>query len=241
MTKNKIIFLIVIAALFVFFIITIFSGLDFRRKPILPPGTHGTVVREVLQTSNYTYLNVEEADSTFWMAIISAPMNAGDSVYFTRAMEMKDFRSKELGRTFPSIFFVDDPVNTLHAIHKPLQQQRTPKRVEVKKWPEISVQVPQGGITLESLYRDPRNFTGKSVTIRGVVVRYNSEIMNRNWVHLQDGTEFEGKFDLAVTTGDSLLVGQQATFTGIIALNRDFGSGYTYDVIMEQAKASDIK
>ena len=78
------------------------------------------------------------------------------------------------------------------------------------------------------------------MTIRGVVVKYNSQVMNRNWIHIQDNTEFSGKFDLTVTTLDSVAVGTTATFKGIIALDRDFGSGYTYDVIMEQAKASDI-
>jgi hypothetical protein len=65
--------------------------------------------------------------------------------------------------------------------------------------------------------------------------------MSKNWVHLQDGTEFGGKFDLTVTTQDSAIVGQQATFTGTIAMGKDFGAGYFYDVLMEDAKASDIK
>jgi len=64
--------------------------------------------------------------------------------------------------------------------------------------------------------------------------------MNKNWLHIQDGTDNSGKFDLAVTTKDSLAVGNTATFKGIITLGKDFGYGYFYDVIMEDAAATDI-
>jgi hypothetical protein len=153
---------------------------------------------------------------------------------------MKNFTSKELGRTFPSVFFVEDPSPKL-IIPATDQQSMTPKKVKIVRWSEISVETPKGGITISELYKNPTNFAGKTVIIRGKVVRYNHEVMHKNWVHLQDGTDFSDKFDLTVTTNDSLAVGQTATFKGVIALDKDFGSGYFYDVIMEEAKASDIK
>ena len=60
--------------------------------------------------------------------------------------------------------------------------------------------------------------------------------MGRNWVHLQDGTGDADNYDLTVTTNDDASVGDVATFEGTIALKKDFGSGYFYEVIMEQAK-----
>ena len=60
--------------------------------------------------------------------------------------------------------------------------------------------------------------------------------MGRNWVHIQDGTEYNGKFDLAITTKDMVNKGETVVFEGPIQLNRDFGAGYTYDVIMENAR-----
>lgn len=240
MNRNKLIFIIVLLLLGIFFTVTIFYR-SSNPKTALPPGTHGVTVTQVLQTSNYTYLEVKEEDKKFWIAIISTDAKPGDSVYYTKAMEMKNFVSRELGRTFPSVFFVEDPSNKLTRAEQRVSQPMTAKKVEIKKWSEVSVETPKGGMTLADLYANPGGYAGKTVIIRGMVVRFNSQIMNKNWVHIQDGTEYEGKFDLTVTTKDSLMVGRYATFKGIIALNRDFGSGYFYDVIMEEATASDIR
>jgi hypothetical protein len=66
-------------------------------------------------------------------------------------------------------------------------------------------------------------------------VKVNEAIMHRNWIHLQDGTEYEGNYDLTVTTDRRVNVGNVVTFEGKVSLNRDFGAGYTYEVIMEDA------
>lgn len=241
MNRNKIIVAIVLLLLGVFFIVTTCYRGGKSKKANLPPGTHGVSVTEVIQTSNYTYLQVEENSKKIWLAVVRTDAKPGDSVYFTKAYEMKDFVSKELKRTFPSIFFVEDPSNKLIVTQKPVQQPLTPKKVAIKRWSELSVETPKGGITIADLYKNPGNYAGKTVIIRGVAVRYNSQIMNKNWVHIQDGTDYSEKFDLTITTMDSLIVGQTATFKGIVALNKDFGSGYAYDVILEEAKVSDIK
>jgi hypothetical protein len=242
MNRNKIIITIVLLLLAVLFIVTTcYRGDSKSNVKNLPPGTHGVSVTEVIQTTNYTYLHVEENGIKFWIAVVKAETKPGDSVYYKNAYEMKDFVSKELGRTFPSIFFVQDNSSTLTAADNSTPPGMTAKKGEIKRWSEISVETPKGGITIAELYKNAGNFAGKTVIIRGVVVKYNPQIMNKNWVHIQDGTDNSGKFDLTVTTTDSMAVGKKATFTGIIALNKDFGSGYFYDLIMEEAKASDIK
>jgi len=242
MNRNKIIVAVVLLLLGVFFIITTcYRSGEKAKAKVLPAGMHGVSVTEVIQTSNYTYLQVEENNIKFWIAVVKADTKPGDSVYYSQAYEMKDFVSKELGRTFPTVFFVQDPSNTLKKADNQAPQGMTAKKAEIKQWSEISVETPKGGMTIADLFKNPGNFAGKTVVIRGTVTKYNAQIMNKNWVHIQDGTENNGKFDLTVTTGDSLIVGSTATFKGIIAVNKDFGSGYSYEVIMEQAKASDIK
>ena len=72
-------------------------------------------------------------------------------------------------------------------------------------------------------------------TMRGKVTKVNSGILGKNWVHIQDGTEAEGNFDLTVTTQETAKVGDVVVVQGKITLNKDFGSGYKYDVIMEEA------
>lgn len=241
MNKNKLIFIIVIVLLGILFIVTTCFRNGEKSKVQLPPGTHGTKVTEVIQTSNYTYLQVEENDTKFWIAIVSMDAKPGDSIYYTRSAEMKDFTSKELNRTFPSIFFVDDPSKHLVKPQTTQQQPLTPQKPKIVQWSEVSVITPKGGITISDLYKNLTSFSGKKVIIRGKVVKYNHDVMHKNWVHIQDGTEFNDKFDLTVTTLDSLSVGLTVTFNGIIMLDKDFGSGYKYEVIMEEAKASDIK
>ena len=240
MNRNKIIIAIVVVLLGILFIVTTCYRGGGKSKAVLPPGTHGVSVVEVVQTSNYTYLQVEENNNKFWIAVVRVEAKPGDSVYYTKAGEMKNFVSKELGRTFASVFFVEDPTRTL-APAKPAPQQLTPRKPQIVRWSEVSVETPKGGISISDLYKSPASFAGKTVIIRGKVVKYNQEVMHKNWVHIQDGTEFSGKFDLTVTTLDSVAIGTTVTFKGIIMLNKDFGSGYTYDVIMEEAKASDIK
>jgi hypothetical protein len=241
MNRSKLIVIIVLVVLGAFFIVTTCYRSDGKDKArVLPEGTHGVSVVEVIQTSNYTYLQVEENEKKFWIAVVRRDSKPGDSVYYKQAYEMKDFVSKELGRTFPSVFFVQDPTDKLFAENKS-QQAMTPQKAEIKKWSEISVDIPKGGTSIADIYKNPGNYSGKTVIIRGVAVKYNPQIMNKNWVHIQDGTEESGKFDLTVTTTDSVVVGQNVTFKGVIALNKDFGSGYSYEVIMEEAKITDLK
>jgi hypothetical protein len=60
--------------------------------------------------------------------------------------------------------------------------------------------------------------------------------MNRNWVHLQDGTWDGDHYDLTVTTQDAVKPGDVVTFSGTVTLNKDFGAGYVYEVVIEDAK-----
>ena len=62
--------------------------------------------------------------------------------------------------------------------------------------------------------------------------------MKKNWIHIQDGTEFDGKFDLTITTDQEVKVGDKISVEGNVHLDKDFGFGYFYDVIVEDAKIS---
>ncbi len=92
-------------------------------------------------------------------------------------------------------------------------------------------------ITIAKLMEDKKDYEGKTVKVKGEVTKYNSGIMGKNWVHIQDGTEYKGSFDLTVTTDISAVMGETVTFEGKIVLNKDFGYGYSYEILMEDAKA----
>ena len=209
------------------------------KSPDLPPGTHEVTIAEVIQTTKYTYFLVEEDESEYWIAVTKREGAEGDVIYYSNPLEMNSFVSKELGRTFPTIFFVQN-VSNEPITNETVPAQMAQKKPEIVKLENISINPVKGGITISELYKGKANYAGEIVTIRGVVARYNNKVMGKNWVHIQDGTEYSGQYDLAVTTMDSLAVGYTVTFTGVISLNRDFGSGYFYGVIMEDAKANNI-
>ena len=60
--------------------------------------------------------------------------------------------------------------------------------------------------------------------------------MGKNWIHIQDGSGDSNNFDLTITTQDQAKVGDVVTFEGTIGTKKDFGYGYLYEVIMEDAK-----
>ena len=95
---------------------------------------------------------------------------------------------------------------------------------------------PAGVITLQELFANKEQYNGKSVRVSGKVRKVNKMIMNRNWVHISDGTLQDNTVDLTVTTQEELAVDQDVTVEGVIATDKDFGSGYKYTILMEDAK-----
>ena len=77
----------------------------------------------------------------------------------------------------------------------------------------------------------------KTVVVRGKVVKYNAEIMGKNWVHLRDGSgsAADGTNDILVTTKGRTNVGDIVTAKGVVRTDKDFGAGYTYKVLIEEA------
>jgi hypothetical protein len=201
----------------------------------LAPGVRKVKVEEVIQTSNYTYLRVSDKDQENWIAITKEDVEKGKTYYYEAGMEMNNFKSKELDRTFPAITFVSKFSDQPIVAQAPLADSTKGKQAPVAK-EGINVEPAKGGITIAELYANREKYDGKTVKIRGEVVKYSAEIMNTNWVHIQDGTMDGNSFDLTVTTNDVTKVGDVVTFEGTVSLKKDFGAGYYYDVIVEKAK-----
>jgi len=227
------------ALFFVFFLASCNRTTTETHSIETPAGTHKVVVKEVLQTTVYTYFFVKEDDKEYWMATNKMEAKAGDIYYYESSYEMPNFESKELKRTFESLMLVDNirttPEATAamppHGMGMKSSGKQTPKDFEV---PVIEHEA--GEISIGELYKNPSAFAGKSIKVRGSVVKFNGDIMNKNWIHIQDGTSSDGKFDLTITSLEKVNVGEIAAFEGVIMLDKDFGAGYKYDVIMEDAK-----
>jgi hypothetical protein len=208
--------------------------------------SHEVVVQEVLQAgAEYTYLRVKEDDKELWLAVPAMQAKAGDTYYYKGGLPMKDFKSSELNRTFTSVLFLEgistQPITndapTMKADKDASMAAGAPHSMTPVKKENIKIEPAEGRITIAKLYSGKGTYAGKSVKVKGQVTKFSPGIMNKNWVHIQDGTDFEGKFDLTVTVSSALEVevNDIVTLEGKISVDKDFGMGYTYDVIMEDA------
>lgn len=198
--------------------------------------THQVEVKEVLQTSSYTYLFVSEDGEEFWIAATKMEAKIGDELFYDEALEMKEFESKELKRVFDRILFVNQISSEIPnpKISSKEAEAHTGKKA-VEAIEDINVEPAADGISIAELYKNRNDYVDKKVIVRGQVVKFNQSIMNRNWVHLQDGTDDGGNFDLTITTQEVVAVGAVVTFEGTVSLNKDFGAGYSYELIIEGA------
>ncbi|MGB5393400.1 MAG: GW dipeptide domain-containing protein [Lutimonas sp.] len=198
------------------------------------PVTHHVKVKEVKQTGDYTYLYVEESGKDYWMAIDSKDLKPGDDFSYSNAILMTNFESKELDRVFDEIYFADTGAgNQVQASGDETKKSRLSKEEQEK----ISVEKAKDGITIGELYENKESYKGKTVIVKGKIVKINQEIMDRNWVHLKDGSSFDGKSDLTFTTQENLTVGDVVTMKGKVTLDKDFGAGYIYPLIVEDASS----
>ncbi len=198
----------------------------------LPAGTHAVKVIDFIDVPSYTYIQVSENGNSYWLAAPQTKVEKGQTIYYSQGMEMKNFHSQTINRTFDVIYFVQgvstQPAGqSLESIH----QQAANSEKE-----NISVVPLKDGKTISQIFGDKNALAGKIVKIKGQVTKYNPNIMGRNWIHIQDGTSSSGNFDLLVTSKDEASVGQTIVVEGKVAVNKDFGAGYSYTVMIEDAK-----
>lgn len=201
----------------------------------LAPNAHQVSAGEVIQTSRYTYVRVIEDERDYWVAINKAEITEGETYFWSEGMEMRNFTSPELKRTFESVFFVQDftdqPITTDRKMSAPVMGGKQP----VGEQEGIRVEKAAGGVTIGELYARKSELAGKKIKISGQAIKVSSGIMGKNWIHIQDGTKEGNNFDLTVTTQEIVGVGDVVIFEGMVSVNKDFGAGYYYNVILEDA------
>ena len=202
------------AALFTF--LTLWAG------PALAVERTGVVV-DTMTKGIYTYIEVKTASGQYWAAVPKMKVKKGDKVDVAPGSEMRDFYSPSLDKTFSTIIFA----SSAKVISK---ESPSSKKPATKKGPAaINFK------TVAQLYNDSKHLKGKMVNVRGKVVKFNSGIMGKNFLHLQDGTGGDGTNDLTVTTQETVRVGDKVIVTGKLNTNKDFGAGYSYSLILEEA------
>jgi hypothetical protein len=210
----------------------------------------GTVL-ETMDSGGYTYLRLRTSGGEVWAAVRQAAVEKGSQVTVVNGMTMTGFESKTLKRTFDHIVFGSlggsvasgaaaagappDP-HALAAVAAP--------HAGVASGPAdvgaIDVKKAEGpdARTVAEIFAGKASLDGKPVSVRGKVVKYNPDIMGRNWIHLRDGSGSRGKKDddITVTTTQAAAVGDVVVARGTVHLDRDFGAGYAYPVILEDAR-----
>jgi hypothetical protein len=195
--------------------------------------SHQVTVKEALNANAYTYLLVTEGEKEYWIAIPKTDVKVGKTYTYEGGMEMEKFESKDLKRTFDSVIFVEGIID----LNPPAVTETATTLPKVTTSTELSkgITLAKGGISIFDLYSTKDKLAGKTVILTGKVVKFMPEIMNKNWIHLQDGTSLNGFNDITITTLEKVKVDEIVTLKGKVVLNKDLGSGYKYDVLIEDA------
>lgn len=193
---------------------------------------------KVLETMNgggYTYANLDSNGAKTWVAYPVLETRIGETLSFQNCMPMYDFQSKSLNRKFDAILFCGSPeVAAKSAPVKPAAE----KKAAAPSGPiKVDKATGANAYTVEEIFAKRASLNGKQVVVRGQVVKVASGIMNRTWIHVQDGSGKEDKKnnDLTITSDDVPEVGDVVTVSGTLAKDKDFGGGYKYNAIIEKA------
>lgn len=219
----------------------------------------GTIV-ETFDGGGYTYIQFDTGTEQKWAAVGQTTVAVGDKINLKPGPVMKDFHSRTFDRTFPEIIFSSGligandvaastgtnfgdalqvegmgmmpPAGAMEQVSGGSIQAVTPAQ-------EVAIDKVEGenGYTVEEIFSQAADLSGKKVKIRGKAVKVSPNIMGKNWIHLQDGTgnAASNTHDLVVTSAgipekDSIII-----IEGVLATDKDFGAGYKYGVIIEEA------
>jgi len=202
---------------------------------------------EKIDAPPYTYMKIKTADAELWAAVPKSDAAVGSEVAVVDAMPMEKFESKTLKRTFDVVYFGNAPGAPQGGMPGPGGEQgMAAQHAMAASGPaevgDVKVAKASGADarTVSEVWAQRASLKDKAVTIRGKVVKFNPGIMGKNWVHLRDGSGSADKKDndITVTTADTVAVGDVVTAKGKVLVDKDFGAGYAYPVIVEDAKVA---
>jgi len=194
------------------------------------PAQGGTVL-ETMEGGSYTYMKLDQDGNTVWIAVRRANVAVGDKVEYVERMRMPNLTSKTLKKSFDEIVFAE-----LRGEHVAVSPMQTIPEIAVGGEP---IEKAEGGYTIAEVFANREALKGKPIKVRGRVVKVSQAIMNRNWVHLKDGTGEKGSDKIVFRSEDQVAqVGSIVTAEGRLETERDFGYGYRYEVLVEDASFS---
>ncbi|MFZ2490302.1 MAG: OB-fold nucleic acid binding domain-containing protein [Thermoanaerobaculia bacterium] len=214
-------------------------------------------VAETLDGGGYTYVRLETATGDVWAAIPKANLEVGKTATVYGQMTMQNWQSETLKRKFDSVVFatLDAPAPAGSASgmaammggHGQEAQQQVADKVSNSPQDHMAapdagpINVPkaEGGKTVAEIWAAKASMKDAPVVVRGRVVKSLSGIMGKNWIHVRDGSgsRADGTDDITITTDQAApKVGDVVLVKGVVRIDKDFGSGYVYPMIIENAK-----
>jgi hypothetical protein len=195
-------------------------------------------VLEIKEVDAYTYLRLKTKEGELWAAVSKVPIQKGAQVTIEHAMVMSNFESKALKKTFDKIVFgtlagtgAASGGGDLGNVHRGVIQTPDVADVAVPK-----AQGPDAR-TVAEIFGKRTELKDKPVLLRGKVVKVTSGVMDKNWLHLRDGSGSakDNTNDIVVTTREQTKVGSVVVARGVVRTDVDLGSGYAYKVLIEDA------
>ena len=199
---------------------------------------HEVVAAEVLPAGNYVYVKVKEGNREFWISTGTQKVQKGSTYLYSEALLKTQFESKEHDRVFDTLYMVTTLIPKSHGLEytkKTSSENFSEKTGAIKEMTVESTEMKVpfvGAVTISELVKDPKKYEGKKVELRGECTKVNPAILNRNWIHLKDGSQDD--FDLVITSDEEVTKGATITIRGIVRLDKDFGSGYSYKILLEE-------
>lgn len=216
-----------------------------QSNPQAQEGISGSVT-ETMNTAGYTYVKVDTGTEKVWVAAPEFKVKVGDPVIVGQSMPMPNYHSNTLNRDFELVYFAgnvavagDDMALSEAPTHADPaadgEDHTKPTAVEAEV--DFSTLEPlEDGKTLAEVFAEKESLAGEDISIRAKVVKFSPNIMKTNWIHLQDGSK--GNPDLTVTSAATVDVGDTVVVKGVLEQDQDFGYGYKYDLIIQDAEVS---
>lgn len=188
---------------------------------------HTAKVEETMSSGGYTYMKVKDGKESYWIAMTQRVVKVGDTISYSEQGWMQKFHSKTLNRTFDKILFAGDVEKMQTAASQIAKMQPTHMQSTYKE---------KGTLTIAELFANRDRYVGKEVTVKGKVTKTSNAIMKLNWIHIQDGSNFGNMDDLVFTsTQMAPKVGSVVYARGRVVKDKDFGYGYFYPLIIQEA------
>ena len=213
-----------------------------KEQQVAPGITYGKIT-DTFDVAGYTYAEVDTGKEKVWAAGPITQLEIGDTIAFSTGMRMENFHSTSLERDFPVIYFTgkfipneETQTNKHAATEAPHAQIKAPHAQINQEGVSITaegINKVEGGNTIAEIYTQKNNLKGKTIRVRGQVTKFNSEVMGKNWIHILDSSTTD---DLTITTDSTAAVNDIIIVEGKLELDKDFGYGYAYPVLLEDAK-----